>query len=57
MEKKKTCSSCHIELSNKIGSTEFKCPNCGKATITRCNHCRKIATRYKCPECGFEGPN
>ncbi|MCL4363519.1 zinc finger domain-containing protein [Candidatus Marsarchaeota archaeon] len=36
--------------------TEFSCPKCGKSTIIRCDHCRKITNIYRCNECGFEGP-
>jgi len=51
------CSSCGVEITNQKGSTKFKCPNCGKAEIVRCFHCREIAAKYTCPECGFTGPN
>jgi predicted RNA-binding Zn-ribbon protein involved in translation (DUF1610 family) len=44
------------KVTNQVGSTSFKCPECGKYEITRTFHERKIATRYKCA-CGFEGPN
>ena len=50
------CTSCKKNTVNITESTAFKCPKCGKYTIIRCDHCRKIATPYKCPECGFEGP-
>lgn len=49
----KVCSSCGRLTS---AYTEFKCPNCGKSTIVRCNDCRKTYNKYKCKECGFEGP-
>jgi predicted RNA-binding Zn-ribbon protein involved in translation (DUF1610 family) len=34
----------------------FKCPNCGKVEIIRCNKCRKMSVPYVCPICGFQGP-
>ena len=57
MEKKVKCISCNAELTNDVGSTIFKCPNCGKKEIVRCSKCRKLSVKYKCPECEFEGPN
>ncbi len=54
---KEKCSSCKTMIMNIIGSTKFQCPKCGKTTIIRCKHCRKLATKYKCENCGFEGPN
>jgi len=56
-EEKLKCGSCKAILTNLEGSTKFQCPGCGKSTIIRCNHCRKLATKYKCHECGFTGPN
>ena len=56
-EKELICSSCNKRMTNKEGVAVFKCPNCGKAEIVRCKHCREIAAMYKCPECGFTGPN
>jgi len=41
----------------QVGSVTFKCPQCGKTTIKRSTHDRKIAAPYKCEDCGFEGPN
>jgi len=49
----KTCSTCG---SKTAVYGEFPCPNCGKAKLIRCKHCRSINNSYKCPECGFEGP-
>ena len=49
------CSSC-----NKIvqgGVTRFKCPNCGKVEIVRCEHCKKVGIKYQCGSCDFSGPN
>lgn len=51
------CSSCKKRVVNLVGSVKFSCPNCGKADIVRCKHCRQIVAKFKCPECGFEGPN
>ena len=51
------CISCKKEIMNDSRSVKFKCPKCGKQLITRCGHCRQIASRYTCPECGFTGPN
>jgi len=56
-EKQLVCSSCHKRLTNMQGAAKFMCPNCGKAEIIRCRHCREIAATYTCPECGFTGPN
>lgn len=56
MEKVK-CTSCKVEVVNKPGSASFKCPNCGKADIIRCFHCRELGTRYACKSCSFVGPN
>ena len=56
-EKQLTCSSCKKRITNSTGTTTFQCPSCGKAEITRCKHCREIATKYTCPNCGFTGPN
>ncbi|MBW2984857.1 DUF1610 domain-containing protein [Candidatus Woesearchaeota archaeon] len=50
------CSSCKKRISAE-SAARFPCPNCGKAEIVRCAHCREIATKYKCPQCQFEGPN
>ncbi|UZE93839.1 MAG: RNA-binding protein [Candidatus Pacearchaeota archaeon] len=47
------CISCGKELSK--GGVILKCPSCGKKTIVRCDHCRKVGVKYKC-DCGFEGP-
>ncbi|MCL4383203.1 MAG: zinc finger domain-containing protein [Candidatus Marsarchaeota archaeon] len=49
----KFCVSCG-RLNSKY--TEFKCPNCAKTAIIRCDHCKEIFNSYKCEECGFEGP-
>ena len=49
----KFCVSCG-KLNNKY--TEFKCPNCKKTVIIRCDHCKEIFNSYKCEECHFEGP-
>lgn len=48
------CTSCNVELDQDF--TKFKCPNCGKATIVRCNRCKSISKEYVCPACGFIGP-
>jgi len=55
--KKLVCNSCKKDLLNDKGSVVFLCPQCEKAEIVRCNHCRKIAAKYTCPSCGFTGPN
>ncbi len=55
--KSNQCISCKKALTNDPGAVEFPCPNCGKAVIARCSHCREIAAKYKCPDCGFVGPN
>lgn len=57
MEQKKVCSSCKKRITNTLGTTEFKCPNCGKTDIIRCKHCREIVAKYTCPNCEFTGPN
>ncbi|MBS3143038.1 RNA-binding protein [Candidatus Woesearchaeota archaeon] len=51
------CSSCKRKTTNVAGTVRFPCPKCGKAVITRCTHCRKIAAPYTCPSCEFTGPN
>ncbi|MBW2985306.1 RNA-binding protein [Candidatus Woesearchaeota archaeon] len=56
MVERKNCSGCKKNIVNVSESTIFKCPNCGKYEIVRCDHCRKISTKYTCPECNFEGP-
>lgn len=48
------CTSCGKEAVFKY--SEFKCPQCSKETIVRCESCRSLATQYKCGKCGFEGP-
>ncbi|MCD6478721.1 MAG: RNA-binding protein [Candidatus Diapherotrites archaeon] len=50
----KKCISCNTVVTNDY--VAFKCPNCLKATIIRCDKCRGSSKPYKCPECGFEGP-
>lgn len=47
------CLSCDKEVLND--SVVFKCSNCGKHKIVRCQHCKKLSIKYKC-SCGFEGP-
>ncbi|MDD4250634.1 MAG: zinc finger domain-containing protein [Candidatus ainarchaeum sp.] len=50
----KKCTTCNkIVTDNK---TEFKCPNCGKTTIIRCDSCKTSAKEYVCKECNFVGP-
>ena len=56
-QNQKSCISCHKRITNLSGTVQFKCPNCDKYEIIRCEHCRKVASKYKCAECGFEGPN
>jgi len=53
----KICNSCHMDIVNIKGSTSFKCPNCNKHEITRCGHCKILASKYLCSVCSFEGPN
>ncbi|QQG39123.1 MAG: DUF1610 domain-containing protein [Candidatus Woesearchaeota archaeon] len=56
-DKKVTCTSCKVELTNIKGSTVFNCPDCGKFQIVRCGHCRELGAKYTCSACGFTGPN
>jgi LSD1 subclass zinc finger protein len=56
-EEKLVCISCKKKIANLKGAARFKCPQCLKATIVRCAHCRQTVIKYKCPECGFVGPN
>lgn len=56
MNKQLRCTSCSTDIRNAFGTVRFVCPNCNKAEIIRCSHCREIASRYKC-ECEFSGPN
>jgi Zn-ribbon RNA-binding protein len=51
------CSSTKNKITNDIGSTRFKCPNCGEYEIIRSKKARELAIKYTCPGCGFEGPN
>jgi len=57
MDRPKRCNSCNIELTNIVGSTRFKCPNCGENEIVRCKHCRELGSKYTCEHCKFSGPN
>ncbi|WP_243678556.1 zinc finger domain-containing protein [Vulcanisaeta distributa] len=50
------CTSCGKPIKPYERATHFLCPNCGKAEIWRCEHCRRTGNPYKCPVCGFEGP-
>ncbi|MBL7054235.1 RNA-binding protein [Candidatus Woesearchaeota archaeon] len=56
-EEKFVCLSCKKRITNTLGTTRFKCPNCAKSEIIRCRHCREIVAKYKCALCNFEGPN
>ncbi|RMG31603.1 MAG: DUF1610 domain-containing protein [Methanobacteriota archaeon] len=50
------CYSCNRELApSDVGSSKFKCPECG-ANIIRCASCRRVGNKYACVSCGFEGP-
>ncbi|MCD6369470.1 MAG: DUF1610 domain-containing protein [Thermoproteales archaeon] len=51
-----TCSSCNRPIPPFERGVNFKCPNCGQATIWRCEKCRKQVNFYTCPSCGFTGP-
>ncbi|MEM0230790.1 MAG: zinc finger domain-containing protein [Candidatus Woesearchaeota archaeon] len=57
MAEQLVCISCKKRITNKAGSTRFKCPSCGKYEIIRCPECRERGIKYTCPECGFTGPN
>ncbi|HNV00987.1 MAG TPA: zinc finger domain-containing protein [archaeon] len=50
----KTCTTCNKIVTD--AKTEFKCPECGKTTIVRCDHCKTTSKTYTCKECGFVGP-
>jgi hypothetical protein len=50
----KTCSSCNREVTSNYA--EFRCPECGKSNIVRCQHCRETVKTYKCEKCNFVGP-
>jgi len=52
-----TCISCKKRITNTEGVAQFDCPNCGKAKIIRCKHCRQLAAKFTCPSCNFVGPN
>ena len=56
-EKELRCTSCNTAIKGIKGATIFKCPNCGKQDIVRCEHCRRIVAKYKCLNCGNSGPN
>ncbi|HTT17160.1 MAG TPA: zinc finger domain-containing protein [Thermoplasmata archaeon] len=49
------CTSCGRSL-RVVGATQFLCPNCGEASIGRCDRCRDQSVMYRCPKCSFEGP-
>ncbi|MFH0836583.1 MAG: zinc finger domain-containing protein [Candidatus Aenigmatarchaeota archaeon] len=49
------CVSCSINVKTEEGCSSFKCPNCSKEIIRRCEKCRKNSIAYRC-KCGFEGP-
>ena len=49
----KICVSCGRLTDNYA---MFKCPDCGKTDIIRCDQCRLDHVKYRCTECGFEGP-
>ncbi|RLE79377.1 MAG: RNA-binding protein [Thermoprotei archaeon] len=51
-----TCTSCGHPIPPYERGVSFKCPNCGQATIWRCEKCRKLMNPYICPKCGFKGP-
>jgi predicted RNA-binding Zn-ribbon protein involved in translation (DUF1610 family) len=55
MEKMK-CTSCGRSVESERIWVEFRCPACGKATITRCEKCKRLENPYTCPECDFKGP-
>ncbi|RLG21566.1 RNA-binding protein [Candidatus Micrarchaeota archaeon] len=48
------CTSCNREVTDNY--VKFKCPNCGKAEIVRCDLCKRTVVPYTCPVCGFVGP-
>jgi len=48
------CTSCGKEVTDNY--VEFKCPECGKTQIKRCDRCRQRCIPYECSECGFKGP-
>ncbi|MFH1256164.1 MAG: zinc finger domain-containing protein [Candidatus Diapherotrites archaeon] len=50
----KVCSTCNREVTSEF--VEFKCPECGKGKIVRCQNCRVNSRLYTCKECGFTGP-
>jgi len=50
------CTSCGKRVETEKNWVGFKCPQCGKGNIIRCEKCKKLENSYKCPECGFEGP-
>jgi predicted RNA-binding Zn-ribbon protein involved in translation (DUF1610 family) len=50
----KKCTSCNKVVTNN--KTEFKCPECSKSTIIRCDSCKDSSKTYTCSECGYEGP-
>jgi predicted RNA-binding Zn-ribbon protein involved in translation (DUF1610 family) len=49
----KICTSCGKLTDNYA---IFKCPDCGKIDIVRCDQCRLDHVKYVCVECKFEGP-
>jgi predicted RNA-binding Zn-ribbon protein involved in translation (DUF1610 family) len=50
------CSTCGISVESEKVWVQFKCPACGKESITRCEKCKRLENSYTCQGCGFVGP-
>ncbi|MBI4173336.1 MAG: RNA-binding protein [Candidatus Aenigmarchaeota archaeon] len=50
------CMSCGRKVETEKQWVEFKCPQCTKTSILRCESCKKLENPYECKECGFVGP-
>ncbi|MBI2676228.1 MAG: DUF1610 domain-containing protein [Candidatus Aenigmarchaeota archaeon] len=51
-----SCVSCGRYVESEANWVAFKCPQCGKTDILRCEKCKKVENQYECAECGFTGP-
>jgi hypothetical protein len=50
------CTSCGRRVETEDRWVRLPCPRCGKATVLRCEKCKKLENPYECPDCGFVGP-
>jgi hypothetical protein len=50
------CTTCGVSVGSAAIWVEFKCPECKKARIIRCEKCKRLENPYTCSSCGFTGP-